>query len=316
MQSILNLVRGSVSTKDFVPVLQCFHIYNGRIQGQNGRIAIDAPFPDMGDITVPAERFLKAVDACDGEPKISVTEEGKLSIKKGAFRAVLPLHDHTAFPRAEKTGEVLATCDGLIAMLRRLRPFISEDASRPWALGILLRADYAYATNNVILARTPFEWSFGDIILPVYAIDELLRIGEEPTVVLVDDTALTFEYKSGAWLRAQLLTGGWPAVENKFDDIPQLEPVPDGLREAVEKVLPFCPDPKFPLIALSANGVSTAEGEHMAAVEGIVLPEGRYRAETLLAVLEVAKRISLEDYPRPVMFSGDQIEGMFVGMKT
>lgn len=315
MNNTLRLVRGSVSTKDFVPVLQCFHFYNGRVQGQNGRIAIDAPFPNLGDFTVPAERFLKAVDACDDAPTVALTDGGKLSVRKGKFRALLPLGEHSAFPLATKEGALLSAGGGFLPMLRKLRPFISDDASRPWSNGILLRDGYAYATNNVIMARTPFAWDFGDINLPVYAVDELLRIGEEPAELLLQESALTFVL-GDAWLRAQLLTGEWPDVASRMDVLEQGAPVPDGIAAAIEKILPFCPDPKLPEIVFSKDGISTAEGEHCAAVEGITLPAGRYRAEVLLLVLTVATHMNLAAYPAPIAFEGDGVEGVFVGLRA
>ena len=317
MIKTLQLVRGSVSTKDFVPVLQCFHLYNGRIQGQNGRIAIDAPFDDLGagDFTVPAERFLKAVDACDGEPQVSITAGGKLSVKRKGFKALLPLGEHSAFPLAEKDGELLATAGGILAMLRKLRPFVSEDASRPWSNGILLRDGYAYATNNVVLVRTPFAWDFDAVNLPVYAVDELIRIGQEPTEILTAEGALVFTL-GDAWLRSQLLTGEWPDVAGRFEGLDFGEVVPTGLVQAIEKIMPFCPDPKMPEIVFSADGISTAEGEQMASVEGAALPEGRYRAEVLLLALSVAQRANFAAYPTPIAFCGDGIEGMFVGLRA
>lgn len=314
MLETLRLVRGSVSTKDFVPVLQCFHLYNGRIQGQNGRIAIDAPFPNLGEFTVPAERFLKAIDACDGEPTIKLTEGGKLSIKRGGFRAALPLAAHDSFPLAKKDGELLATGGGLLPVLARLRPLVSEDASRPWSTSILFRDGFAYATNNVILARVPFAWDFQEIALPVYAVDELLRIGQEPTELLLAPEALTFVL-GNAWLRAQLINGQWPDVAGRFEGLEHGAPIPADLLLAIEKVLPFCPDSKFPEIRFSAAGVSTADGDHMAAFDGIALLDGSYRAEVLQTVLAIATHANLAAYPAPIGFAGEGIEGMFVGLR-
>jgi hypothetical protein len=317
MINTLKFVRGSVSTKDLIPVLQCFHLYAGRIQGQNGKIAIDAPFQafGVGDFTVPAERFLKAVDACDGEPTLNLTDGGKLTLKRKSFRATLPLGDHTTFPLATKSGELIELGGGLLPALRLLRPFVSEDASRPWSTGILLRDGYAYATNNIALVRTPLPWGFGAVNLPVYAVDELLRIGQEPTAILQDNSALVFEL-GDAWLRAHLLMGEWPSIETKFEGLTFGDPVPPLLTNAIDKILPFCPDPKMPVIKFGENGVSTTEGDHSAAVGDIPLPDGSYRAEVLQLVLGVATHVDFAAYPNPIGFSGNDIEGMFVGLRA
>ena len=43
MLDVLDFVRGSISKKDIVPILKSFHVYDGRIQGTNGRLTIDSP---------------------------------------------------------------------------------------------------------------------------------------------------------------------------------------------------------------------------------------------------------------------------------
>ena len=136
------------------------HIYAGRIQGQNGWLAIDAPCPELAGIeaTVPAERFLKAVDACDGEPKLSLTDTSMTVSRKG-FKARIPLLPHDSFPCVDVSGQPDLTGIELLPTLRRLRSFVSEDASRPWSQGVLCVGNHAYATNNVILVRAqlPFH---------------------------------------------------------------------------------------------------------------------------------------------------------------
>lgn len=320
MRDTLNLVRGAVSKKDLLPVLTHFHIYDGRVQGGNGRIAIDAPCPSLEgfDCTVPAERFLKAIDVCDGEPKLKLTDGGKLTVSRGKFRATLPLANHQAFPRvaADNAGGVLTLLHPILPMLRKLYNFIGEDASRPWSCGILFRDDFAWATNNVCLARVPYG-AIREFVLPIFAIDELLRIGKEPSSLLIEDNSLTFSFDSGWWMRVQKLHGQWPDV-TKFmpAELPADTWAADTLREAVRKVLPFCPDPKHPVINTGPDGVSTLDGEMSAAVGLDGLPPGRFRAEPLLAVLDAAKGIDLGAYPGGCYWCGDGIDGVVVGMRA
>ncbi len=324
MKKILDFVKGAVSTKDLIPVLTNFHFYSGRVQGGNGRITIDAPLDaplDLGgvDITVPAVPFLRAVDACGGAPVLNITEGGRLTMKKGKFRSVLPLSDSTSFPlqtleweghRDWKPGS------GLIKILRTIRPFIGEDASRPWACGVLFSDGYLYATNNVVMVRIPYTMPEGtQMNLPSYAVDELLRIGEDPERMLFDENKAAFHY-GDRWMRSNLFDVAWPDVSKFFDEA-ALDPVPEGLREAVEKIRPFCQDSKFPIITMNSEGVHTAEGDMGASVEGYELPDSKYRAEPLQLVLTHAKRIDLSKYPGPVPFVGDNgLEGVMIGVKS
>ena len=322
MNKTLSLVRGAVSTKDLVPVLTHFHIYDGRVQGGNGRVTIDAPCSELSgfDCTVPAERFLKAVDACDGEPKLKLTDGGKLTISKSKFRATLPLANHESFPRLEQVSEsgggAFIQMKPLLAMLRKLSAFVGEDASRPWSCGILFRDGFAWATNNVSLARVPYT-SPREFVMPGFAIDELLRMGHEPVTMMLEENSMTFSFNGDWWLRVQKLHGEWPDV-SKFisDDLPAAGVDSGPLAEAVRKVLPFCPNPKIPVVQTGSEGVSTLDGEMSATCGLYELPETRFRAEPLLTVLESARYIDLSTFPGACYWRGENIDGVLVGLRT
>ena len=320
MRDALNLVRGAVSTKDLLPVLTHFHIYDGRVQGGNGRIVIDVPCPELAgfDCTVPAERFLKAVDACDGEPKLKLTDGGKLTISKGKFRATLPLADHAAFPKIVRghEGSMKTPAQALLPILRCLYPFIGEDASRSWSCGVLFSSGYAWATNNVCLARVPC-YEERSYVLPVFAINELLRVGQEPGAIEDSENALIFGFMNGWWMRCQKLAGEWPNVAAFMPAEPPARAWPSRpLAEAVRKVLPFCPDPKYPVVQCGPEGVGTLEGEMSALVGYEDLPAGRFRAEPLLAALDASQSIDLSTYPKACYWSGEGIDGVVVGMRA
>lgn len=324
MRDALSLVRGAVSSKDLLPVLTHFHIYGGRVQGGNGRIAIDAPCPELAgfDCTVPAERFLAAIDACEGEPKLKLTEGGKLTVSKGKFRAILPLADHNTFPLTPmepKAGSFLddIKMPAILPILRKLYPFIGEDASRQWSCGVLFDEGYAWATNNVVLARMPSGILGNRMLLPVFAIDELLRIGQEPQSIQADNNAIWFYFKEGWWMRAQKLTGEWPNVAAFIPGTPpDTATSAELLRAAVRKVMPFCPDPKLPVVVLNEKGVSTLDGEMSATVGTAALPEARFRAEPLLAVLDAAEAIDLTTAPKACYWRGEGIEGVVIGVRS
>ena len=97
------------------------------------------------------------------------------------------------------------------------------------------------------------------------------------------------------------------------DDIPE---VVAGLNEAVTKIVDFCPDSDFQCIVLSDGKVSTTEGNISAEVEGFEVPEGRYRATVLQAVLDHATHIDFGFYPSAVPFKTDTgLQGVFVGVR-
>ncbi|MDZ4343969.1 MAG: hypothetical protein U1E51_16235, partial [Candidatus Binatia bacterium] len=92
MLDALKFVRGAVKDSDTVmPVLTHFCIHKGRIQGTNGRISIDSPCPELTfEAVLPADKFLSAIDACKGEPKMRFTDGGKFVVERKPFRGFLP----------------------------------------------------------------------------------------------------------------------------------------------------------------------------------------------------------------------------------
>lgn len=318
MLEILRTVRGAVSSKDLVPVLTHFCIYNGRIQGSNGRVAIDCPCPELKgyEFTVHADRFLRAVDCCGGEPTLEWVE-GKLSIRRAAFKAKLPTLPAAAFPLQERRVQPHeAPSLDWLRVLDFLQPFVSTDASRPWSCSVLLHDGYAYATNNAILVRTPCPWPGPPLILPNFVVDEVLRIKEQPTRVTFDDHRVTFEY-GDVYMTSQLLAGSWPDLSGHMAMLSahELVPIPAELLKAVRVLVPFFPDAKTPVVVFDDTGVRTLEGEHSAEMAIGALTKAAYRLENLVLVLEHASAWAPNTYPAPMPFTGAGIEGLLIGVK-
>lgn len=319
MLETLGLVLGAVSTKDVVPVLTHFRIYDGRIQGFNGRIAIDAPLPEMQklDIVVPAERFLRAVDSCGSrEPKLSVADT-RLLISCKNFRAKLSLAETTSFPKAEATEGKKLSCKGLLALLEKLLPFVGEDASRAWVCTILLRRGCAWATTNTIIAKCNYADLGTEVALPIFAVTELLRIRKEPQSMTVDERSATFFYEDGSWLRSSLFSDAWPDME-KFEAGLNLEtaPLPKGIKDALEVLEPFVKDPAFPVVLLDEEGMHTEDGEHQAEFKGFEFPALRYDLRVLKTVLENATHAHFDsDGPSTFYNEMTGVRGIFAALR-
>lgn len=313
MLSELNFVKGAVSTKDLIPVLTHFCFYQGRVQGGNGRLYMDAPGGIEEEITLPAGLLIKAINACtQNDVQMKVTKKGNFIISSGSFRASIPISPDS-YPVVKPEGKEYPGTQ-IIPALRQLQGFIGTDASRAWACGVLFQDGYCYATNNVSMVRVPVQWAAPDINLPGATVNEILRTELPIDSVMVADNSVTF-HSGDRWIRSQLFDLAWPEVASFFQGR-GFPGAPPGLLEAIEKVLPFCPDSKAPIIVLGEEGVSTADGEMSASVSGMSLPPGRYRAETLLLALSSCDQIDLGKYPAPIPFSAPGgLEGVLVGVR-
>lgn len=322
MLDALNIIRGAVSTKELVPVLTHVHVYGGRIQGANGHVYIDAPCEELAEIncTIPCDKFITAVEACDGEPVLSMADNGRLVIKHKRFRVQLPLMAHDSFPAGKiPTSKKKSVKNGdLLRRLEQVREFVGIDASRPWACGALVQEGTIYATTNVVLASAPINFP-GTFNLPSYAIDELLRIKREPVGVWQEENCVVFDLGDGVWLRSQLYDTKWPdTVRKMIQTVKKAPRVPDGLVSAIQRVIPFCPDTGYPIVQLKKDGVSTANGEMCAEVEGFKMGcDAWFHSEPLLAVLNKATHFDPSTYPDPCPFLGaNDLKGLIIGVSV
>jgi hypothetical protein len=288
MLQALNFVRGAVDEKGVLPVLTHVHCEGGTLQAFNGRVALEAP-----------------VD--------SLTDAGKVRVSKGKFRALIA--QATGFPRQEFIEPQTASPAGLLPALQTLRTFISHDASRIWSLSVLLSHGWAYATNNVVLARVPLPFE-GEANIPVYALDELLRIGEPPLGVEFHDGIMHVSWPNGRRMRSNTVDGGWPDVAHMMAKAADMQPIPRQLQEVCATVAGLVEDSKVPILLLDPDSISTGEGEHTAEFEMGARIEGRYDYRMLRLVLEQADAWGRVD-DRMLAFEGPQgLEGIFVGMNT
>ena len=298
MLDVLKFVKGAVSKKDFVPALTHFNIHEGRVTGYNGKLCLSAPIALDVDCCPKAIPFVKAIEACDETAQLHLTPTGKLSIRSGKFRAHVETLEVTAFPNVQPEG-IFVDIDGkLLPALRTMHDFISEDASRPWATGLLLDGQSVFATNNVIVAEMWLGYHFPyRVNVPRYAIREMIRIGAEPVRLQLSANSMTVHYDGGRWMRTQLNGDAWPNAAEMMDvKSSGTAPIafPEGFFEALEKLSPFVDEASR--VYLLGDRLSTS-------------PEDGTSVE--LAGLPAAGCL----FNHSMLWYGDNVRGLIMGMR-
>lgn len=318
MLDSLKFVQGAVAKKDFNPILTHFHIQGGKIKGTNGGLTLCVPIALDLDVKPKAIPFVKAVKGCKSQTmKMHITPTGKLSVKSGVFKALVDCSTEE-FPMSEPEGKYIELHEEILPPLVKLLSVTGEDASRPWSLGILFRGEYAYATNNVILASYKLEKPFPvEMNIPKNAINEIIRIGKEPEGMMVCSTSVTFMYGKNHWVKTQLLDLAWPPVEKLLDMPSEQEPFPEGFFEAIESVAPFVGE--FESVYFRDSKISTVpqDGETGAdcGVEDFK-SVGVFNYKFLLKLQGLADTIDFSNYPKPCVFKGNRIHGVIVGKSS
>jgi hypothetical protein len=318
----LKFVERAVDDKGIIRALTHIYIYDGRAQGGDGRIVIDSECEELREhnFSVDAVKFIRAVEACDGDPKIEQIGDGRIKVSKSRTIIRMPTLKAEDYPievkRSDNDIEVEVP-DNFLDVFKAIRDFISLDASRPWSQGVWLDGEFAYATNNVSMVRSPFKWTSRKINLPRFAVDEIVALGRNPDKIILGATYITLDY-GDFWLKSFLYTDEWPqdTIDKLFASMSiSMIDVPSDLLPAIERISPFCANPKMPVIHFKANAVSTDDGAEYAEVEMDWDGAGAYRLEVIVRVLRVAEQWDPSTYPGPVFFKGGILEGMMIGVR-
>jgi len=318
MLSSLKFVQGAVAKKDFVAALQHFRIKDGLVKGFNGSLALCGPIDLDLSVQPKALPFIKAIQACQDTIALHVTDAGRLSVKSGRFKAFVDCIQEE-FPDIEPEGDTIKMDGGLLKVLKKLAPFIAEDASRPWARGILFRGQSAFATNNVVIMEHWLGYTFPvEINVPKSAVTELLRINEEPEAMQVTPNSVTFHFSNRRWLRSQTYSLDWPDIGKVLDREATPRDFPEALFTSIHDCLiPFLEEDGG-IYFRDDGSITTSYAEGLgAAVQfepfGAV---GKYNAEQFMLLDGVAERIDLGTFPAPSLFYGDKVRGAIVGMRS
>jgi DNA polymerase III sliding clamp (beta) subunit (PCNA family) len=314
MLTELQFVKGAASKKDFLPVLTHFNIVDGRITGYNGLLALSTPFPAEINALPNAKQFVAAVSSCREEPSISITPSGRLRLKAGSFVSYIQCLS-SPFPEVFPSGEETTVTKGFLPVAKMVRPFISEDSSRPWSRGLLLHNGYAYATNNVVLVRAetglPEELH---VNIPCEAIDEVLRLGEEPASLQYSGDSLTINYSGGRWLYTLVYPKDWPKLDGLLPTSRIGKAIPEALLPAIETISKSIDISG--LVFFTSGGVATDLEEEPTAAVSLGLPDdfsGAYNFKYLAAVLRIADEADFSSGQGPAHFSGPGIVGAILG---
>ena len=318
MLTELKFIMSSVARKDYVPGLTHVVIENNTIRGYNGKLAMCAPIPFDLKCKPKAAPLYAAIRNCGESISLSMTPAGRLSIRSGAFKAFVDCTEEEAMHVLPEGERIAINGEAFLEAMKRVEPFIADDASRPWSNGVLLKGQSAFATNNVILVEF---WMGGDtfpltINFPRDAVKEVLRVDEAPEYAQANDTSFTLHYASGRWIRTQLLSTEWPDLARVLNREAKPLPLPDGFFEGVEAIRPFTDKMGSVYFESQMLCTSLVEGEGASAtVPGFDSP-GRYVADMLLKLRELGQiTIDFSAYPDPCIFYGDRMRGAIIGMR-
>lgn len=314
----LKFVAGAVAKKDLLPAMTHFVIEGGFARSFNGTLAICSPIPIDINCKPKALTMVKAIAQCKETATMAMTPAGRLSIKSGKFRALIECVEESAVHVLPEGDFIDINGQAIVDTFKVLEPFIGDDASRPWSNGVLFQGASAFATCNVVLVERWLGVNFPrNVVIPLAAVREVLRVGEPPTHAQCTDKSFTFHYSDGRWIRTQLLDHtAWPDLNRILTRDAKPVPLAEGMFDGLATIKPFADKEQRVYFngATMATHTTEEEGARME-VEGMDMT-GVYAIDMLQLLQGVAKTADFTAYPGPCAFFGDLIRGVIIGRKA
>jgi hypothetical protein len=307
--------------------LTSYLIRNGNIHANDGRMVVGTPFPfDGPEVLVPAEQFEKVLfNKPDGDFEW-LREEDRLVLKRGRFKGrikTMPLE--TWVMPTDLPGGLTPIPDDFILCIEALLPFVSENATKPWAMCIGIQGDYMYASNNIAVARChcPTGTGLDEFLLPRWVLEFLVKRQEGLVAWAVEEEVgrLTFLWEDGSWMRSSNIVEKFPPAQAILDrymtgDV-DVE-ITDEWRKIIRRIAKIADDP---VIRLRVDECAGSTGEVLAIEDEASTPCPEGLLETvwdlryLEAVIKAATHWNPRTYPNPAPWRGDFIEGIIAGRR-
>lgn len=319
----IGCVRPALANKDIVPYQKFFLLKDRRLHAQNGWAYASAQCPVDGEFLVSGEEFERAVDRLPRD-KLAIEyddNEQTVTVKSGRLRTkieTLPIDDFpTDTSILNDPGGIVHVVDNdaLRHAIKELRPFISENATRPFATCLWFSKGRVQATNNITLVECSNSGLPGNLefLMPHWGADFILGMNKEIVQTCLGPGAVSFEWEDGTRMRSSLSSAKWPLQASELID--QIEDVKheisDDWRSSVLALFEFGESE----MTIHADHITVGRGRSSTRLDiSTPMPVAQSFTKWALPFIEPvirrATHIDFTKYPRPMYFKWGNVKGL------
>jgi len=324
MKQGIAAVKRALGAKDATSdAFKCYLIQGGEISATNGNLSAGFPIMWDGNLLVPGAEFEAAINRMPCDPTVDI-EEGFVQFRAKKFRVLLPRlpEEHLVVMRPAE-GVTIALDKEFIDKVTAVFPFCSDQDTPIWmsALNILEGKLIGVSSGGkaIGIAHYPPLARVG-LMIPRVAIEFLLKRGTAPSSMTVGQTACSFEWQDGTWLRTNLLADNLPkALMKRVAQIavPDWEITP-AFRESYGRVSELSQslvrlyDGRMTGAGVAGGGIDIEDE-----CDAPVPPDREHSAWNPVVVnllLTVATHWDPSTYPNPSVFLGPLVSGLVMGV--
>lgn len=322
-------IKKALSNRDYIANLTHYHLKNGRAYASNGALTASAPIDEPLERVIPADELDKALSILGTDAQFIWTDE-VLTIKKGRKKIDIRLLKPENVSLIEPVTLKYPLPTEFTDSIKLVRPFISQDASRPWALVAWLRmgpdGKHVWtATNNVVVVEVDAEYAENvnlfDCQIPNFALDFILERDEKLTHLGIAETKVSFFFDDGSELTSKLFSTKMPdqvcnIVSRCYDTSEGLFELNEDWKDAYKHITELMPEE----IVMGIETMVASKGQATMEVSVKTTPPrdtskaaSYWNPKFLTPVVDVATHIDFGNYPNPIRFLGPGVRGLMVG---
>ncbi len=283
----------------------------------NGIVAAGAPI-DEDLIALPhGQTIVEALSKCEESFSLTQLDNGRLSIKSGKFKAIVPCLDPAIMQEAIPDPQIVGITNAFRDAVEAVGVLASENAQHVLTASVLMHGSSVVSTNRVMI----MEYWHGldlppNVPLPKEFVKALVAQKKNLTGFGFSNCSATFYFEDGCWLRTQLYAEQWPDVSRILELQANLWSIDPNFFKALDAVKPFSEDGN---VYSDTNLLMSHAENNGASYEVIGLPRGFvYPIKQLMMMKPFVKKIDwmasgIHDTSYCLVFYGDAIRGVISG---
>lgn len=179
--------------------------------------------------------LLNALSKCADSISITDTDGGKLSVKSGKFRALVPCLPWEDLPAVEPDPRIATLTDAVKSALAAVLP-VALDGSNVDAFkcAVLLCAGSAVATNGAVILEAWHGIDLPDVLIPKASAQAICKQTKPLTGFGFSANSATFYYEDNSFIKTQLFVDKYPGFQHILDVESNPWPLPGGFFEGVD----------------------------------------------------------------------------------
>jgi hypothetical protein len=206
----------------------------------NGIIAAGAPIENDLYCHPHTLLMVEALSKCDEGYSFTQLDNGRLSIKSGKFKAIVPCLDPNLMQDAQPDPMIVPITNRFKEAIEAVGVLASENAQHVLTASILMNGQSVISTNRLML----FEYWHGldlppNIPLPKQFVLALVKQKKNLIGFGFSNSSATFHFEDGYWLRTQLYSDTWPDVSRILNIEANLWAIDPQFFKALEAIAPF-----------------------------------------------------------------------------